>query len=144
MPVGDPSVLDSALSKILEQGVTGALLVILLLAIGYLQRKRDSDAEARLKEARETLVTAAETNRVLSGIKDTLGGVAQSLNFLTVTVQTIDGNARSALASQTDRDQRVERMIEANGDVIRDIQAAAERNKGLIERAVSALEGRGR
>ncbi|WP_018261871.1 hypothetical protein [Methylobacterium sp. WSM2598] len=136
--------LDSALSKILEQGVTGALLVILLLAIGYLQRKRDSDAEARLKEARETLVTAAETNRVLSGIKDTLGGVAQSLNFLTVTVQTIDGNARSALASQTDRDQRVERMIEANGDVIRDIQAAAERNKGLIERAVSALEGRGR
>lgn len=136
--------LDSAMSKLLDQGLVGVMLVLFLIAIIYLQKRRDSDAEARLKESRETLLTAAETNRILASIKDTLAGVTQSQTFLTATVQAIDANARSALASQTERDQRVERMIEGNSDSIQKIEAAAGANKALLERALSALDARGR
>lgn len=129
-PAGDPSVLDSAFTKLIDQGVIGIMVVLLLLGIIYLQRRRESDAEARLKESRETLVTAAETNRILAGIKESMTAVAQSQNFLTATVQTIDANARSALASQTERDARVERMIEANGEIIRDIKNAVADGRG--------------
>ncbi|KMO23737.1 hypothetical protein [Methylobacterium aquaticum] len=136
--------LDSAMGKLLDQGLVGVMLVLFLIAIIYLQKRRDSDAEARLKESRETLLTAAETNRILSSIKDTLAGVAQSQTFLTATVQAIDANARSALASQTERDMRVERMIENASETIREIEGAAATNRGLLERGLSALEARGR
>ncbi|MGY2052978.1 hypothetical protein [Methylobacterium sp. JK268] len=136
--------LDTALAKLVDQGVIGIMVVLLLLGVIYLQKRRDSEAEARLKETRETLVTAAETNRILQGIKETLAAVAQSQTFLTATVQTIDANARSALSSQTERDQRVERMIEANGEIIRDINTAARENQALLKRALDVVDGRGR
>ena len=63
---------------------------------------------------------------------------------LVSTVQTIDANARSSLASQTERDMRVERMIEDNGKTIRTIENAAAENKRLLEQALDALDQRGR
>jgi hypothetical protein len=123
---------DGALQKVAEQGVVGALLVIMLLVIGYLQRKRDNEAEQRLKEARETLMTTAETNRVLAALKDTMAALQQAQQSLTVTVQTMDLWARSALDKQVMRDDRVEKTIDAHSTALRELEDVARDSNRLI------------
>ncbi|ACL61249.1 hypothetical protein [Methylobacterium nodulans] len=117
--------MDGALQKIAEQGVVGALLVIMLIVIGYLQRKRDTEAEQRLKEARETLITTAETNRILGALKDAMTGLQQSQQSLITTVQTMDLWARGALDKQLLRDERVEKTIDAHTAALRELEDVA-------------------
>ncbi|ACL61023.1 hypothetical protein [Methylobacterium nodulans] len=124
--------MEGALAKIAEQGVVGALLVIMLLVIGYLQRKRDAEAEQRLKEARETLLTTAETNRVLAALKDTMAVLQQSQQSLITTVQTMDLWARSALDKQITRDERVEKTIDAHAGALRELEDVARDSNRLI------------
>lgn len=132
--------MDQALQKIAEQGVIGALLVVMLLVIAWLQKKRDEGAEARLKESREALVTAAETNRILSAIKDTLAGLTTSQANLNATVAMMDTFVRGTVDKQSLRDDRVERTIEANGTVIREIEEASRENGRLIEELRKQLD----
>ena len=132
--------MDEALKTLAGQGVIGAMMVLLLFAIIYLQKKRDSEGEARLKETRETLQEAGETIRVVGQFRDTVVGLSTSMNSLTVTVQTMHADIKSAREQNKQRDDRVEAMIERNGGYIREIESVVRENNRLIERAKTQLD----
>jgi hypothetical protein len=129
-----------AVTKVLsEQGLAGAFLLVLLLAIGYLQRKRDDDSESRLKDSRETLLTVSEMNRLVGGLKDAVAGLNQNLASLTSTVQTLHSDTRQATEFNRVRDERVERMIESNGEIIRDTQGTVKQAANVLQQSQAIL-----
>lgn len=132
--------LDEALKSLIGQGVVGAMLVLLILAVVYLQKRRDSDGEARLKDTRENLISAAETNRVLGVMNTAVSGLNQSMASLCSTVQLLHSDTKSAMDHNRQRDDRVERMIETNGELIRSIENVVKENSRLIERANARLD----
>lgn len=132
--------MEDALKTLAGQGVIGAMMVLLLLAVVYLQKKRDGDSEARLKDTRESLHEAAETTRIVGGFRDTVAGLTQGMTSLTVTVQNMHSDIRGAREANQTRDNRVEAMIERNGSLIKDIESVVKENNRLIERSNVALD----
>ena len=81
--------MEKAFEVLLGQGgVNGAFLVLFMLCIIYLQKKRDAESAGRLTDARELLTTVADVNKALLALRDSVGGVAQSLSSLTVTTSS--------------------------------------------------------
>jgi methyl-accepting chemotaxis protein len=115
--------LDRALEALLAAGgVNGIFLVLFLLCIIYLQGKRDTESAGRLSDARELLTTAADVNRALATLRDSVGGVAQGLTSLTVTVQTMHSDSTAYRETARERDRRVEEMIGESSKLVRSIQ----------------------
>jgi methyl-accepting chemotaxis protein len=115
--------LDRALEALLAAGgVNGIFLVLFLLCIIYLQSKRDTESAGRLSDARELLTTAADVNRALTVLRDSVGGVAQSQTTLTTTIQTMHADSAAYREASRERDRRVEEMIGESAKLVRSIQ----------------------
>ena len=117
--------MEKAFDVLLNQGVLGALLVLFLIAIVSLQNKRDKESDGRLKDARELLTTIAEVNRALTALRDSVGGVAQSLTSLIVTVQSIHADTNAHREANRERDRRVEATIEDSRRLVKSIEESA-------------------
>lgn len=114
--------MEAALKLIGEQGLAGALLVVALAAIVYLNKKREDVADARLADTRELLTIIADVNQNLRAMKEAVAGLSTSLAALTSTIQTMQADSRAALNETQQVRTRIERMIEANSEAIRDIK----------------------
>lgn len=123
--------LEKALEVILSQGLSGALAVLLILAVGWLVRRQNADLERYLGERDEwdtarqainekrlddsrALITALERNAtVLAQHSSSLDARTQAQNQL---VQTVAAMAQSQEASRDrfrDQADRMERRLEA-------------------------------
>ncbi|GLS45176.1 hypothetical protein [Methylobacterium brachythecii] len=107
--------MEAALKTLADQGVAGALLVLFLGAIVYLNKKREESSDARLKDTKEQLVVTAETNHTLATLKDAVSGVASSITTISLNMSAMHADNRSALDRMNSRDERIERMIEEIG-----------------------------
>lgn len=124
--------MEQALSKIGEQGLAGALLVLFALAIVYLNKKREDTAEDRLKESKEALLTIAAANTIMVSLKEAVAGLSTTLAALNSTVQTMHSENKAALDQARERDMRVERRIEETAESARDLETAIEKLSGQI------------
>ena len=116
--------MEQALTKIGENGLAGALLVLSICAIIWLNNRMQTVSDARLTDTREALMIMAKNNEVMAALKDAVTGLTTSLAALSATVQTMHADSKSALEQTRTRDDRVERMIEENGKVIREVENA--------------------
>lgn len=123
--------MEQALSKIGEQGLTGALLVLALLAVIWLGKKLEANAEERLKESKEALLTIAAANQIMATLKDAVSGLATTLAALNSTVQTMHTENKSALEQARERDTRFEKQIEGVDEAI-----------GEMDKLLSKIAGR--
>jgi methyl-accepting chemotaxis protein len=115
--------MEKAFEVLLGQGgVNGAFLVLFMLCIIYLQKKRDAESAGRLTDARELLTTVADVNKALLALRDSVGGVAQSLSSLTVTTQTMHSDSLAYREASRERDRRVEATIEDSRKLVRTIE----------------------
>lgn len=114
--------MEAALKILGEQGLAGALLVLALGAIVYLNKKREDVADARLADTRELLTIVADVNQNLRAMKEAVSGLSTSLASLTTTIQTMQSDSRSSLTQTQEARARIERMIEANSEAIRTIK----------------------
>lgn len=130
--------MEQALTKIGEQGLAGALLVLFALAIVYLNKKREDTAEERLKESKEALLTIAAANTIMVSLKDAVSGLSTTLAALNSTVQTMHSENKAALDQARERDVRVERMIEATAETTRDLESTLDKLSGQV----SSIAGR--
>lgn len=131
--------MEQALSKIGEQGLTGALLVLFMLAIVYLNKKRDDTAEERLKESKEALLTIAAANTIMASLKEAVTGLSTTLAALNSTVQTMHSENKAALDQARERDTRVERRIEETAEMARDLETAMDK----LSSQIASLGSRG-
>lgn len=129
--------MEQALSKIGEQGLAGALLVLFALAIVYLNKKREDTAEDRLKESKEALLTIAAANTIMVSLKEAVSGLSTTLAALNSTVQTMHSENKAALDQARDRDARVERMIEATAETTRDLESTLDKLSGQVSNIAS-------
>lgn len=136
--------MEQALSKIGENGLAGALLVLSLLAIIWLNNRMQAVTDARLTDTREALMIMAKNNEVMASLKDAVAGLTTTLAGLATTVQTMHADSKSALELTRTRDDRVERMIEENGKVIRDVENAFHDVAKDISRLAGTLNQGGR
>lgn len=130
--------MEQALTKIGEQGLAGALLVLFALAIVYLNKKREDTAEERLKESKEALLTIAAANTIMVSLKEAVSGLSTTLAALNSTVQTMHSENKAALDQARERDVRVERMIEATAKTTRDLESTLDKLSGQV----SSIAGR--
>lgn len=129
------------ITKILsEQGLAGAFLLSMLFAVIYLQKKLDDGSENRLKDSREMLTTVAQMNTLIGGLKDAVAGLNQSLASLTLTVQTLHSDTKQATEFNRVRDERVERMIETNGEIIRNTAGTVNAAVEIIRQSQAILQ----
>jgi uncharacterized membrane protein len=73
-----------ATGMVLERGILGALVVLLLLAVVYLWRRLEREHAARLQDSRETTETLLETHREVTE-------AIRSLNLWAQELRTIHG-----------------------------------------------------
>lgn len=131
--------MEQALSNIAEQGLTGALLVLFMLAIVYLNKKRDDTAEERLKESKEALLTIAAANTIMASLKEAVTGLSTTLAALNSTVQTMHSENKAALDQARERDTRVEGRINETAEMARDLESAVDK----LSTQIASLGSRG-
>jgi uncharacterized protein (DUF1800 family) len=136
--------MDKLVEILAGQGLAGAMLVMLILAVKYLQGKRDDDGEARLADSRDMLKTQHEMNLAVGKMTDAVVGLKEALTSLTITVQNSHSENKTALEVTRERDNRVERMIEANGEVIRSTQECIRHMKAAVSELAKTADDRGR
>lgn len=134
---------EDAIKELIRSGLLGCLLVLALGAVVYLQKKRDAEGAERLQDMRNAVLTAAETNNLLTQMKEAITGLVSGNAGNATTLSTIHATVAANHAAMRDRDDRVERLIEKNGEVVGRIEQGVGKCEDAIDGLRDVVRARG-